>query len=108
MSTPHNCRVADIAISSNGDNTVIAAVTGRSIIVWAIDLENEGADTNMVFKSGTNAFNATAATILGGGNGWWRGDYADTPAFHCNPGEAFIINLSGAQSLTGQAKYQLL
>lgn len=110
MGTPHNCRIGDVSIASSGDNTVVAAVAGRSIIIWTIDLENEDAttDVNVIFKHGTTAFNATAATVSANGGGWWRADYSDTAPFRCLPGEAFIINLSGALSVTGQVKYQLL
>jgi len=107
----YNLNVIDFSTSSSGDNTAIAAVTGKKILIWALTLENTDStnDTSIVFKDGTTAYNATAVFIASGGGSYELGTLQGTNyVYEGTNGNAFIINSSAAVALTGRIWYQVL
>ena len=104
MSAPNNPNQAALAFSSNGDNTIVAAVTGRPIAVWKISVVNAGAVT----VSMKNGASTTLATYTLAGAGAITEETAGTfPLFWVTPGNAFIIGLSSGVSCTGSVWYSL-
>jgi hypothetical protein len=100
-----------ISAASSGDNTLIAAVTGRRIVVTGYVLISSGT-VNAAFKSGastalTGAFpltaqaGASAAPWSGAGTrkvGW----------FATSSSEALVLNLSGAVGVYGHLTYEVV
>jgi hypothetical protein len=103
MSQFLNCKQADISISASGDNTVVAAVSGRPIKVHQIFLVANAA-VNVKFKDGASSdLNATAINLSSGGAITLQ--YTGQPWWVTTVGNAFIINLSGAVACTGRVYY---
>jgi hypothetical protein len=95
-----------IAFSNTGDNTVVAAVTGRSIHVMEIQFTNDTA-TNITFKSGSNSLTG-ALRLAANSSDTLQAANENTPKFVCNPSEDFIINQSGTANIGGFLKYKLI
>jgi hypothetical protein len=105
MSQQRNCLVADVSISTGADNTVIAASTGNPIKIWKMLLNAGGGANNLIFKSGTTAFNAVAWNFAANQTLVLPQD--DQPYFECAVGALFAINLSAATSVGGRIWYTL-
>ena len=99
---------ANVRISTSGDNTIIAAPSGTNMFIHALIL-NPAAAVTIKIKLGSRqvggdidlianqSFNIS--DIVGmDGQGY----------FECKSGEAFIINLSSATSVTGSVKYSYI
>ena len=95
-------KVVALNISTSGDNTVVAAPASGGIKVWKMSFTAAGA-VNVVFKNGTTA--QSGAYVLTGNGSSLTFVYDGAPWAWCDPGNAFIINLSGATALTGQVFY---
>jgi hypothetical protein len=88
-----------------GDTTVITPGAGQKVRVHGYAIQAAG-NTNVTFKSGTNALtgplsaSGSSSGIVSGYNpdGWFVGA----------PGEAFIVNSSGAVQVSGHVEYSLL
>ena len=103
---------AAIAASALGDNTVVAAVTGRRIRVLGFVLSPSATTVNAKFTdgaAGTNLaglFYGTAGTVtvpcvppvLGSQPGW----------FATTKGNALVLNLSAATAVGGLVLYDLV
>lgn len=89
--------------ASNGDNNAIAAVTGKTIKVWKIWFTATGA-VNVTFKDGASTSLSGAAVMSGAGSSFTL-YYDGSPHWVTSPGNAFIINLSGAVAIAGQIYY---
>lgn len=103
MSARRVFKTAAITGTGTGDNTIIAAVTGRSIYVWKIWFTAAGA-VNTTFKDGASTSLSGAAVLSGSGSAFTL-LYDGSPHFVTSLGNAFIINSSGAVALTGQIYY---
>lgn len=100
--------VAAIAASSSGDNTVVAAVSGKKIRVKAWAASNGAATPqNVKWRSGTTditgLFYSTAiGTISSHGMAPVNEFYFETAA-----GQALVLNLSAATAVGGSVQYSL-
>lgn len=95
-------KIIALNISSSGDNTVIAAPSSGDIKVWQISFTSAG-PVNVIFKNGTTAQSGAYVLTANGSSLTWQ--YTGMPWAFCDPGNAFVINLSGAVALTGQVFY---
>lgn len=102
MSDRRVFKTAAITGTGTGDNTIIAAVTGRSIYVWKIFFTCAGA-VNVTFKDGTTAL--SGAIILTANGSSMSLSYDGAPWFSTTNGNAFVINSSGAVALSGIVHY---
>lgn len=95
---------APINISTLGDNTIISAPTTGELFIHEL-VVNPSAAMTVTMKCGAR----TVATFtLSGGQPITLSDITGMPGeprFKCFQGEAFIINLSAAGSLTGTIAY---
>ena len=95
-------KFAAIAASSSGDNTLVAAVTGKKIRAIKYVLVAAGT-VSVKFKSGagtdlTGAMPAAANSVI-------PGDYCPVGQFESAAGSALVLNLSGAVAVTGHLTY---
>lgn len=99
-----------ISASSNGDNTLLAAVTGRRIVVIAFALSFSGT-VNAKFKDG-------ASTDLSGLYYGVADTFVQVPAlpllqwgpighFATSQGNALVLNLSAGVAVGGHVVYDL-
>jgi hypothetical protein len=99
-------RYAQIDTTTTGDQTVVAAVSGKRILVCALVL-NPAAETDITFKSGS-----TEVVDFGG----FRG--TDEPPglglsfnphgyFETAAGQALVMNVNGAVAVRGLVNYIL-
>lgn len=92
-----------IAVSSSGDNEIVAAVTGRRIKVTSFSIQATGT-VNAKWKDGgstdlTGAYNWQAR------EGIAMGLAAPAFLFATTAGNALNLNLSGAVSVVGHVSY---
>lgn len=98
---------AGLRFSSSGDNTLIAAPSGTNMMVHGLILI-PSADVTAKIKLGSRTvadldlkqYMTYAMDDMPGMDG--QGFY------ECKTGEAFIVNLSSAVSVTGQVKYSYI
>lgn len=88
---------AVVSAASSGDNTLVAAVTGKSLRIFKLVLVF-AADVDVIFKSGSTALTGTISMKAGGSIVL---DFDICPWFVTGAGEAFVMNLSGAQQVSG-------
>lgn len=98
--------VGDINIASSGDNTVIAATTGKKTVVYKIWFVVNGA-VNIKFKDGSTDLNAGAIHLTADGSSLTL-PFDGKPHFGTTSGSAFKMNLSGAVQVSGQIYYALV
>ena len=98
-------KTAALTPSSSGDNSIIAAPSAGPIKVWKIWFTAAGA-VNVTFKDGASTSLSGAVVLTGAGSSFML-YYDGSPHFVTSPGNAFIINLSGAVALAGQIYYTL-
>jgi hypothetical protein len=95
---------ANIDISASGDNTLIAAVTLGEIFIHEV-IGDASAPVTLIIKCGTRQVGKFS---LDAGQGLTLDDlpgrYGE-PRFKCEPGEAFILNLSTAVTFSGSILY---
>lgn len=94
-------RVA-INISNSGDNSVIAAVAGKRILIHRLWLVAGGA-TNVTFKDSL----ASPASMSMTANAGLTLDISDEPWFVTAINAAFVINSTNAVQLSGECAYNL-
>lgn len=98
---------ATVAASQSGDNTIIAAVTGKKIRVLGYMLVGAGA-VDVFFQSGAagDVISGTMAIAAAGGT------IAAPPSglgyFETDKSELLNLNLSGAIAVSGHLTYQLV
>jgi hypothetical protein len=102
MSQLMNFQTAVLSFAASGDNTAIAAVTGSNIKVWKI-IFTTAAAVNVTFKDGAST--SLSGALIFGGNGSMVLYYDGSPHFTVTPGNAFIMNLSGAIGIAGVVYY---
>lgn len=103
MSQIQAFKTAAITGTGTGDNTIVAAVTGRPIKVWKIFFTAAGA-VNVTFKDGASTSISGAVQLTAAGSSFSLG-YDGAPWFTTSTGNAFIINESGAVALSGTVYY---
>src|SRR5258707_15338342 len=84
---------AAINAALTGDNIIVPAVAGKSILVWKI-MDVVGGVKNLTMKDGAGT-NLTGAIPMVA-NGSMVLPFDAQPWFRTSPGNAFIINSSGA------------
>lgn len=94
-------KFAPIAAASSGDNSLVAAVTGRRIRVLAFSLHFSGT-VDAKFQSAstdlTGLFYGTAGVQA-------QGAYSEVGLFETAAGEALELNLSAATAVGGYVVY---
>jgi hypothetical protein len=91
---------ATIDISANGDNLIIPASAGGTIIIQTLVLYNSSTqDITLKDGTGTNLFRLPG---FGGGSGW---NSPFEPAFRLTAGNGFYINLGNGFNVTGYLTY---
>lgn len=93
---------APINATASGDNTIIAAVTGRKIRVIAISF-NAALAVGISFKS--NPGNTKIEQMLVAANGNFAANHFPGWFMETNVGEAFIMNNSLAINVRGSCAY---
>lgn len=95
---------APVNISTTGDNTIIGAPTIGELFIHEL-VVNPSAAMTITIKCGSRT---VGVFTLSGGQPITLSDIVSMdgePRFKCYQGEAFIINLSAAGSLTGTIAY---
>lgn len=98
----------DTAVS--GDNTIVAAAPGRKIRVIAY-LAIAGGDVSIRWKSGSTSLSGAMALAANGGAA--PAGAGESPSGYIGlmetaPGQALVLNLSGAVQVSGHLTYQLI
>lgn len=100
-------KFASVSASSSGDNTIIAAVANKRIKVLHYTL---GCDQNadILFKSASTAI--TGKLYFGASSSFGTGYGASSPSgfvpvFQTEPGEALVMNINGAKTISGHMTY---
>lgn len=106
MSAPlhDNLLSAIIDTATSGDNTIIAAVTGRKFAIFQMWLWINGTVT-ITLKNGAGANLIGPMACVAQNNPQWP--HGDDPWFITSAGNAFIINLSGAVQVSGRVYYSI-
>lgn len=95
---------AAISAASSGDNTVVSAASGKSIYVTAFTLSFSGT-VNAKFTDGAGGADLTGL-YYGVANAGAGGSIAHPCAlFWTTPGNALVLNLSGATAVGGHVTY---
>ena len=95
-----------VTTTGSGDNTVIAAVAGAWIYVHELIGDLDANDTLSV-KAGSTILGTFDLTA---GQGITLTDEPgedNRPRFECKPGDAFILNITGAGIFKGSCHYSL-
>lgn len=100
MSQP---KYAAISESSSGDNTVVAAVSGKRIRVLSYVLIATGA-VAVKFVSDASGTDITGAMDLGA-NGGVSAPHSPSGHYQTGVGEALILNLGAAVQVSGHLTY---
>lgn len=93
-------KIIALNISSSGDTTVISAPASGDIKVWQLAL-TAASSVSVTLKDGSTAQSgpyalSTTPLVL---------PYTGMPWAFCEPGNNFVVNLSGAVVVTGQIFY---
>ncbi len=94
-------KFAVISAASSGNNTVVAAVTGKKIRVLRFHYKS-GGTVNAKFTDGTNDLTGLFAETAGSANG---AGWCPVGVFETGVGAALILNLSAAVGLAGVLTY---
>lgn len=98
-------RVVAISAASSGNNTIVAAVTGKKITITTLFFTVAGEVNVTLYDAAT----AMSGAMDFGGTSEPRGmvaSFFDVP-LELRVGRAFIINLSGAVQISGTVAYYL-
>lgn len=96
-------KFATISASSSGNNTIVAAVTGKKIKVLRMTLTANGA-VNAKFQSGAGGTDITGLHYLAA-NGGWVEPFCQEGLFETTAGSLLNLNLSGAVAVGGSLTY---
>lgn len=91
--------------ASSGDNTIVAAVANRAIVVQAVMLVTAGA-VNVRFESGASGTALTGQMNLAA-NGGFVLPFCEEGWFECATNTLLNLELSGATSVDGVLIYKL-
>lgn len=96
-----------IVAASSGDNTLVAAVTGKKIRVHGYELSASGA-VNAKFRSGSTDITGLLYLAAAGSPSDAQDRYGDTDGlFETVAGAALVLNLSAAVAVGGWVDYSL-
>ncbi len=99
----YQIKEAVISASSSGDNTIVAAVSGKRIVPIQIALISNGT-VNVKFQSGASGTNLTGLFYLIANTGFVM-PKSDTGWFQTASGSLLNLNLSGAVAVGGVLSY---
>jgi hypothetical protein len=103
--TPLQPKFASISASGNGNNTLVAAVTGKKIRVLSMQLTMSGTTVTWALQSGAGgtALTGTMGPIAQGQTVVWP----FSPVGHFETAASTLLNLSlsGAQTVAGSLVY---
>ena len=91
-----------LSAASSGDNTLVAAVTGKQIIVMSMVIVLGAAETTLIFKSGGTALTGSMVFVDNSGPNL---GYSPMGHLETSEGEALVLNLSGANTTGGFLTY---
>lgn len=102
---------ASIDTATSGDNTIVAAVPNRKIRVINYTAI-ASADVSIRWKSGAST-NLSGAMALAANGGAAPAGTGQAPSGHIGlfetaPGQALVLNLSGAVQVSGHLAYQVI
>ena len=99
--------VSEVAlnVSSSGNNTVVAAVAGKQIVLLAGDLVCAGAVTITWESGGGSILDGPKAFAANGGQLY---PFDENGHFASVSGESLLLNLNGAVQVGGRVKYALV
>lgn len=103
--TPLAPQYAPIAVASSGDNTVVAAVAGKKILVLAYNYMANG-NVNAKWKSGAST-DLTGLAYMQANTGKVA-PFGATGWCITAAGQALVLNLSAATAVGGEVVYALL
>jgi hypothetical protein len=95
---------AIINVNTSGDNTIVAAVSGKAYLVRQVFLV-PAADVSLIFKSGATLLTGAMAFV---GNTVWTLPYTPAGWFVTNSNNALVLNLSGNVQVGGRVIYDIL
>lgn len=98
---PKNLTEASINGASNGNNILIAGISGKIIKVWKLFVVFNAA-VNIKWIDGTTDLTGVKNMLA---NGSITLDLDGDPWFTCSSGNDFILNLSGAVQSSGRIYY---
>lgn len=101
---PGSPKYASIAASSSGANTIVAAVTGKRILVLSLSVV-AAADVAMTWKSASTVISGEQSFPANGGRVL---NHNPTGWFVTAAGEALVLTLGGAVSVGGELVYQVI
>lgn len=100
--TAYEIKSARINATADGDNTVIAAVTGKAIVILGYALTVTTAST-VNLKDGASTTIAQFALPASGGVAY--SGTSDSPVARLTEGNAFIINNAASNDTLGHCTY---
>lgn len=95
---------AVVNTASSGDNTIVSAVAGQKIYVYAGWLWSNGT-VSCTTKDGAGTSLHGAISMVAQSTILWDFNVAREPWFVTTAGNALILNLSGAVQVSGQYFY---
>lgn len=101
--SPIEVKYAAVAVASSGDNTIVAAVSGKKIRVISYML-NAAAAVDAKWKSGASTDKTGLLYMAAAGYGA-IGDYNPSGWFETAVGQALVLNLSAAVAVGGHISY---
>ena len=102
LSLRKDIKRSKITAASSGDNTLVSAVSGKKIVIMSILVVLGSAETTLIFKSGST--DLTGSMVFSDNSGPNLG-YSPMGHLETASGEAFILNLSGANTTGGFLTY---
>ncbi len=97
VQVPGKIENAKIDFSGSGDNTIVAASSGKRVFVYRLYFIL-GAITDIIFKDGTTALTGAMPFLA---NGFMILDPTQVPWHQTSAGAAFVINSSNAVQVSG-------
>lgn len=97
-------KFAAIAVSGSGNNTLVAAVTGKKIRVLQYTLMAAGA-VNAKFQSGAGGTDLTGLKYFAAAGAGISAAFTPTGLFETAAGALLNLNLSGAVAVGGELVY---
>jgi hypothetical protein len=103
--TPLLPKFASVSAASNGNNTLVAAVTGKKIRVLSMHLTMSGTTVTWAFQTaaGGTALTGTMGPIAQGQTVVWP--FNPLGHFETVAGQLLNLSLSGAQTVAGSLVY---
>lgn len=102
-----NLRKADINTATSGDNTIIAAPANGYIVIDFITLLPTSA-VSVQMKDGSTAYGGPLPLDAKQSFVYENTIHSDQGIITLSPGNAFVINLSGAVQCGGMVRYRVI